>query len=91
MYEDRIANINKSNSGLYEQTNKLKQEVAKLKGDLKVKQVECDELHTRLSLLSDVDKQLMDFRQQLAEKERMVQSLRAQLDEALAKNQGLVE
>jgi len=39
--------------------------------------------------MADADKQIFDFKQQLAEKERILISLRAQLDEALAKNKDL--
>ena len=55
-HEDRINSINKSNSGLFEATNKLKEENKFLKSDLKHKQVEVDELQTKITLLMEADK-----------------------------------
>ena len=50
------------NSGLYEQVGKLKKDIQNLKSDLARKQTEIDELHTRLELIADADKMLIDYK-----------------------------
>lgn len=65
-----------SNSGLYEQVSKLKKEVANQKSELTRKQTEIDELHTRLELMADSDKALIDLRSQIKEKDSTILSLR---------------
>ena len=63
---------------------KLKKDVANLKSDVARKQTEIDELHTRLELIADSDKMLVDLKTQLKEKDSTILSLRQQLNEALA-------
>ena len=63
----------------------MKTEVARLKLDCGQKQITIDELTTRLELIADADKTLVDLRQQLAEKDRTILALRASLDEAVNK------
>ena len=62
----------------------LKKDVANLKSDVARKQTEIDELHTRLELIADSDKMLVDLKTQLKEKDSTILSLRQQLNEALA-------
>jgi len=51
-----------TNSGLYEQNNKLKAEISYLKSDLSRKQVEIDELIAKIKLMGEADKMLQDFK-----------------------------
>lgn len=62
---------------------KLKKDITNLKSDISRKQTEIDELHTRLELMADSDKALIDLKTQIKEKDSTILSLRMQLNEAL--------
>ena len=55
------------------------------KSDLTRKQTEIDELHTRLELIADADKMLIDYKHQLKEKDSIIMSVRSQLTDAMDK------
>ena len=61
-----------SNAGLFEQSNKLKTENGFLKAENKNKQVEIDELKTKITLMQEADKVIVEYRRQLEEKSKLL-------------------
>lgn len=77
--------MSKSNTGLLELNNKIKNEINIVKNELKRKQVQIDELETRIRLTADADRQISELRNSNSEKDKLIQMLRGQLEEAFSK------
>ena len=75
---------------MFEQVNKLKNQLSHEKKEVARKQVEIDELTSKIELMADADKVMIDLRQRLDERDRMMASLRQQLDESLIEREALL-